>query len=147
MSELNDSLYRGLQSTFEAESANVQRYAFFAQIAEIEGHGETARLFRELADSLAVAAQGHLDHLRQVDDPATRLPIGGTEHNLAAALAGELDEGSGTYRALAEEARSEELPDLASWFETLVALKRAHVARLERALDLLHAGASPAEPR
>ena len=147
MSELNDSLYRGLQSTFDAEAANVQRYAFFAQIAEIEGHGDTSRLFRELADSLAVAAQGHMDHLRNVDDPMTRLPIGATEQNLAAALAGELEEASGSYRALAEEARSEEMPDLASWFETLIALKRAHVARLERALDALRAAASHAEPR
>src|SRR5687767_12135631 len=90
MSEPNDSLYRGLQSAFNAEAANVQRYAFFAQIAEIGGHGDTSRLFQELADSLAVAAQGHMDHLRNVADPATRLPIGGTEQNLAAALAGEL---------------------------------------------------------
>jgi rubrerythrin len=150
MTELSESLFAELRRAFLAEAASTQRYSYFAQIAEIEGRLDVAKLFGELAESLTCVAHGHLDYLKLSGDPVTGGPIGESDQNLAAAMLGELDEASERYPALAEAAHGEGLADVASWFETLGALKRAHVGRIKGVLDALEAedGAErPAEER
>lgn len=137
--ESNRELLAGLRTAFAAEAMTAQRFTYFARVADIEGYPEIARLFDEMAESIACAAHGHVDWLQQVADPATERPIGDTQLNLAASVESELDEASRLYPALAEAARSDGLDDVASWFDTLRALKAAHVDKLERALDELTA--------
>ena len=130
------NLAEGLQAAFAAESMSAQRYASFARTAEIEGLVDVARVFSELAESAACAAQGHLDMLGYVD-PATGLPIGDSGLNLASAVAAALKESSGTYPDLAAAAHGEGVADTASWLETMAALKKWHVTRLNEALGAL----------
>lgn len=132
--ETSSELLAGLRTAFAAEAMTAQRFTYFARVADVEGYPEVARLFDEMAESIACAAHGHVDWLQHVVDPAGDRPIGDTQLNLAASVASELDEGSRLYPALAEAARSSGLDDVASWFDTLRALKAAHVERLERAL-------------
>ncbi|GGK90987.1 hypothetical protein [Mangrovihabitans endophyticus] len=134
MTELNGEMLAELRAAFLTESMNVQRYAHFAEVAGIEGHLALAELFQKLCATTACVARGHLDLLQEVVDPATDLPMGGTGSNAACALAGELDETTRLYPRLATAAHDTGLADVASWFETLVALKKAHTARLEQAL-------------
>jgi rubrerythrin len=122
----HSALVAGLRTAFAAEAMAAQRLTYFARIADIEGHPEIAVLFDEMAESIACAAHGHVDWL---EDPV------GTERNLSAALASEHREAAELYPALAEAARADGLDEVASWFETLRALKAAHVDRLERALE------------
>jgi rubrerythrin len=131
-----DDLVAGLHAAFAAESMTVQRYTYFAQAAEIEGMVDLARLFTELAESAACAAHGHLDML-QYTDPMTGQPIGESRLNLAAAVSAALKEASDSYPALAATAHAGGVADSASWLETLGALKKAHVARLNDALTAL----------
>jgi rubrerythrin len=126
-----------LRRAFLLEAAAVQRYTYFAQLADIEGHGEAARLLSQFAQSSACAAHGHLDQLRHSADPAPGDEIGNTQLNLAAVLAGELKDASQTYPDLVRRAFEDGLADTASWMQTVGALKQAHVARLQEVLTEL----------
>jgi rubrerythrin len=139
MAELSRDLFTDLATAFAAESTAVQRFTYFAEVARIEGHLAVAALLGELADSLNCVAHGHIDIFQQVADPTTDRPIGDTSLNLAAALTGELRTASELYPRLAGTARDAGLADVAGWLETLCALKKAHVAKLNLALASLTA--------
>jgi len=125
--------HENLRAAFAAEAQDVHRYLYFAGIAEIEGWSDVAALFREVAESGSCAAHGQLDFLERVGDPATGLPIGETERNLAAAIVTASREATALYPSLAAAARADGLPDVASWFENLARQKASHVRRLEEA--------------
>lgn len=116
-----------------AEALAAQRYGYFAQIAEIEGRTDAALLFGRLAESVACVAQGHLDVLRDAADDVER-PIGDTRTNLASAVAMGLDEADSLYPRLKAAALAEGRQDVASWLTTVMALKQAHLSRLDQAL-------------
>lgn len=133
--ELLDRWMTRLREVFADEASSVQRYANFAQAATIEGWVEVSRLFEEMAESTGCVAQGHLDFLAEGGDPATGRRIGETQLNLAAALLSEQRDAAEVYPSLAASAIADGLHDLGSWLTTLGALKTAHVARLQAALE------------
>ncbi|GGY47191.1 hypothetical protein GCM10010342_37920 [Streptomyces anulatus] len=95
-------------------------------------------MFDELAESVACAAHGHLDVLRDLlggDDPDTGRALGDSRSNLAAAISRDLGEATERYPGLAARAHLDGVADLASWLETLCTLKKTHVDRLEQALS------------
>jgi rubrerythrin len=148
MTDSSGDVVSELRAAFVAESTTTQRYTYFAQIAEIEGHTEVARLFGELAESVACAAHGHLDFLCPTADPTTGQPVGETQLNLAAAMAGELRDATSLYPRLAGAAHAEGLADAAGWLTTLSGLKKAHVDKLRQALTRLSEPAGePADDR
>src|SRR5437588_8962618 len=122
MPQLSESLFADLRAAFTAEAVSVLRYTYFAQVAEIEGHVEIAKLFSELAESIGCVSHGHIDLLQLVRDPATDQPIGETQLNLAASVAGELREANELYPRLTSLAHSDGHADIASWLTTLCAL-------------------------
>ena len=77
-----------LKAAFAGESQANRRYLYFAKIADVEGYPQIATNFRSTAEGETGHAHGHLDYLKPVGDPATGLPIGSTEDNLAAARRG-----------------------------------------------------------
>ena len=72
-----------------------------------------------------------------VGDPATGLPIGATNSNLKAAIAGETHEYTDMYPGMAKMARGEGFEEIADWFETLAKAERSHANRFQKALDAL----------
>ncbi len=70
-------------------------------------------------------------------DPATDKPIGLTDQNLAAAVAGETSEYTEMYPGMAKSARDEKFDDVAEWFETLAKAEKSHAGRFQKALDTL----------
>ena len=143
------ALHSRLRHAFAVEAASAVRYSYFAQIAEIEGHAVAARLLTEAAQSAICAAHGHLDLLQYDGDPVTGQPLGDTQRNLAAAVSGELRDATEFYPELVGVAHDEGSADTASWFNTLAALKNAHVAKFDRVLIKLTASptlAPEAEP-
>ncbi len=137
--------HQNLKRAFGEEAEVAHRYVYFAKLADIEGHPEIAQLFRDMAEGGICNSHGTLDFLRGVGDPTTDLPIGETDRNLAAALAAEIREYSVTYPTMAERAHEQGFPDIASWFETLTKLKRAHVEQLQSALKKLNGLTSGSE--
>ncbi|BAU81191.1 rubrerythrin family protein [Streptomyces laurentii] len=143
MAQLSEGLAIGLRSVFAAEAASVQRYTYFAQVAEIEGHGEIARLFSDLAESIGCVAHGHIDALQDIADPHTRKTVGETRLNLAASAAEALTEANEVYPRLTARAHEEGHPDVASWLTTLAALKHAHLGKLDALLTTVTTPSAP----
>jgi rubrerythrin len=129
--------HENLKEAFAGESQANRRYLYFAKQADIEGFPDVAGLFRDTADGETGHAHGHLDFLKQVGDPATGEPIGGTEKNLKSSIAGETYEYTQMYPGMAKTAREEGYSDVADWFETLARAERSHAGRFTRGLDTL----------
>lgn len=126
-----------LKAAFAGESQANRRYLYFAKIADIEGYPDVAGLFRDTAEGETGHAHGHLDYLKQVGDPATGMPIGETEQNLAAAVAGETYEYTDMYPGMASTARAEGFDNIANWFETLAKAEKSHAGRFQKGIDSL----------
>lgn len=138
MSELKGSkTHQNLRDAFAGESQANRRYLYFARQADIEGYPDVGGLFRDTAEAETGHAHGHLDFLKPVGDPATDKPIGLTDQNLAAAVAGETYEYTEMYPGMAKAARNENFDDVAEWFETLAKAEKSHAGRFQKALDTL----------
>ena len=142
MAELKGTkTHTNLKEAFAGESQANRRYLYFAKVADVEGQPDIAGLFRDTAEGETGHAHGHLDYLKKVGDPATGEPIGSTELNLKASVAGETYEYTQMYPAFAKTAREEGFEDVAEWFETLARAERSHAGRFQRGLDGLLKGA------
>jgi rubrerythrin len=129
---------QNLRAALEREATDNRRFEYFARRAAVEGRVPAARLFRQIAEGETAHALGHLEFLEMIDDPDTGSDVDDTHRSLHAAVAAE-EEGCERYPAFAAVARDEGLPDVAEWFDLLAHAKRAHVASLVRALQLLQA--------
>jgi rubrerythrin len=128
---------QNLKDAFAGESQANRRYLYFSKQADVEGLPDVAGLFRDTAEGETGHAHGHLDYLKKVGDPATGKPIGSTDKNLAAAVAGETHEYTEMYPSMAKSAREEGFADIAEWFETLAKAEKSHAGRFQKALDEL----------
>ncbi|HWO22969.1 MAG TPA: rubrerythrin family protein [Kofleriaceae bacterium] len=136
MAELKGSqTHTNLKEAFAGESQANRRYLYFAKVADVEGRPDIAGLFRDTAEGETGHAHGHLDYLKRVGDPATGEPIGGTELNLKASIAGETYEYTQMYPGFAKTAREEGFEEIAEWFETLARAERSHAGRFQKGLD------------
>ena len=126
-----------LKAVFAGESQANRRYLYFAQKADVEGFNDVAVVFRSTAEGETGHAHGHLEFLEVSGDPATGLPIGATNANLKAAIAGETHEYTDMYPGMAKAARTEGFDEIADWFETLAKAERSHANRYVKALEAL----------
>ena len=138
MAQLKGSkTHENLKAAFAGESQANRRYLYFAKRADIEGLPEIAGLFRDTAEGETGHAHGHLEFLEVSGDPATGLPIGPTDNNLKAAIAGETHEYTDMYPGMARTAREEGFGEIADWFETLAKAEKSHAGRFQKALDTM----------
>jgi len=128
--------HANLEQAYAVDSKASQLYLYFARIARIEGYPEVAQTLAELAESQTLYAHGHLDFLKRAGDPVTGLPVGETLLNLRAAISAESQESAAPLPEMAKTAHAEGFPDIASWFENLAKVRRAHASRLENALSI-----------
>ncbi len=126
---------QNLKDALAGESQATGRYLYFAQKAHIEGYNDVAAVFRSTAEGETGHAHGHLEYLEETGDPATGLPIGNTDNNLKAAIAGETHEYTDMYPGMAKTAREEGHDEIADWFETLAKAEKSHAGRFQKALD------------
>jgi len=94
-------------------------------------------LFRDISEAETGHAFGHLDFLKETGDPATGEPIGNTEANLKAAVAGETYEYSEMYPGFSKTARDEGFDEIAEWFETLARAEKSHAGRFDKGAKTL----------
>ena len=128
---------QNLKDAFAGESQANRRYLYFAQKADVEGFNDVSAVFRSTAEGETGHAHGHLEFLEQCGDPATGEPIGPTDANLKAAIAGETHEYTDMYPGMAKTAREEGFDEIADWFETLAKAERSHAGRFQKALDTM----------
>ena len=124
-----------LKAAFAGESQANRRYLYFAQKADIEGYNDVAAVFRSTAEGETGHAHGHLEYLEETGDPATGEPIGPTNLNLKAAIAGETHEYTDMYPGMAKAAREEGFAEIADWFETLAKAEKSHAGRFTQGLS------------
>ncbi len=129
---------QNLKDAFAGESQANRRYLYFAQKADIEGYNDVAAVFRSTAEGETGHAHGHLEFLEETGDPATGEPIGSTDRNLKAAIAGETHEYTDMYPGMARTARDEGFDEIADWFETLAKAEKSHAGRFQKAFDTLN---------
>ncbi len=129
--------HANLKEAFAGESQANRRYLYFARRADIEGYPDVGGLFRDTSEAETGHAFGHLDFLKEVGDPATGEPIGSTEQNLKAAIAGETYEFTEMYPGFARTARDEGFEEAAEWFETLAKAEKSHAGRFTKGLHSL----------
>lgn len=124
-----------LKTAFAGESQANRRYLYFAETADTEGQEEAASLFRSISNGETKHAFGHIGWMDT--DPVTDEPIGDTEKNLRAAIAGEVYEFTEMYPGFAKVARDEGLTEIAEWFEVMAKAEKVHAGRFEEALEKL----------
>jgi rubrerythrin len=129
--------HQNLKEAFAGESQANRRYLYFARRADIEGYPDVGGLFRDTSEAETGHAFGHLDFLKEVGDPATGQPIGATDANLKAAIAGETYEFTEMYPGFAKTAREEGFEEVAEWFETLAKAEKSHAGRFTKGLQSL----------
>ena len=129
--------HQNLKEAFAGESQANRRYLYFARRADIEGYPDVGGLFRDTSEAETGHAFGHLDFLKEVGDPATGEPIGSTDQNLKAAIAGETYEFTEMYPGFAKTARQEGFEEVAEWFETLAKAEKSHAGRFTKGLQSL----------
>lgn len=129
--------HENLKEAFKGESQANRRYLYFARRADIEGYPDIGGLFRDTSEAETGHAFGHLDFIKEVGDPATGEPIGDTEKNLKAAVAGETYEYTEMYPGFAKTAREEGFEEVAEWFETLARAEKSHAGRFSQGLNSL----------
>jgi rubrerythrin len=129
--------HANLKEAFAGESQANRRYLYFARRADIEGYPDVGGLFRDTSEAETGHAFGHLDFLKEVGDPATGEPIGATDQNLKAAIAGETYEFTEMYPGFAKTARDEGFEEIAEWFETLAKAEKSHAGRFTKGLQSL----------
>ena len=138
MAELKGSkTHQNLKDAFAGESQANRRYLYFAKQADVEGYPEIAGNFRDTAEGETGHAHGHLDYIKKAGDPATGLPIGPTDQNLRAAVAGETHEYTDMYPGMAKTARTEGFSEIADWFETLAKAEKAHAGKFAALLKTI----------
>jgi rubrerythrin len=126
-----------LKEAFAGESQANRRYLYFAQKADVEGYPDVAALFRSVAEGETGHAFGHVDFLKEVGDPATGEPVGGTDDNLKSAIAGETYEYTEMYPGFAKTARDEGFEEVGEWLETLARAEKSHAGRFAQGLESL----------
>jgi rubrerythrin len=126
-----------LREAFAREAQAAVRCLYFARRADVEGRADVASLLRSLAEGQNGQAFGHLEFL---EDGGDSLAGGGdTAGNLESSHAEALANAA-AYGEYAEQARSSKQADLADWFDSLAAAKRAHAAQLGALPKTLDAG-------
>jgi len=126
-----------LREAFAREAQAAVRCLYFARRADVEGRADVAAMLRSLAEGQNGQAFGHLEFLEDSSDP---LAGGGdTAGNLESARAEALANAD-AYAEYAEAARGRKQRDLADWFDSLAAAKRAHAAQLGAAPNKLEGG-------
>ncbi|XYI01403.1 ferritin family protein [Sorangium sp. So ce1128] len=124
-----------LKASLASDAQTARIYAYVARVAEIEGYPDVARTLRELVELQVLLADGHVDFLKRAGEPRSGLELGETATNLRAIIAAEQQDATETLLAMARTADAEGFADIASWFETLVKAKCAHVVLLREALE------------
>jgi rubrerythrin len=122
---------KNLQEAFAGESQARNKYTYYASVAKKEGYEQLAEIFMETADNEKEHAKLHLKALEG---------IGNTIENLKAAAAGEHEEWTSMYPRMAKEAREEGFEDIASVFEAIGDIEKAHQERYKQLLKAVEDG-------
>ncbi|MCD4821815.1 MAG: rubrerythrin family protein [Methanococcoides sp.] len=120
------STLENLNEAFAGESMANRKYLAFAKMADKEGFGQIAKLFRAAAAAETVHAHNHLRVLGDVKS---------TEENLQEAISGETMEFNEMYPAFIVEAEKEGNKQAVRSFDLANQVEQIHAELYTKALD------------
>ena len=126
---------KNLLKSFAGESQARNRYTYFASKAKKEGYEQMAAVFEETANQEKEHAKRFFKFLEggdlmiEASFPAGK--IGTTLENLAAAAAGEHEEWTEAYPAMAETAEKEGFPEIAAVWRAISVAEKFHEERYQ----------------
>lgn len=123
---------KNLWAAFAGESQARNKYTYFASVAKKEGYEQIAAIFLETAEQEKEHAKLHLNALGGIGD---------TIANLKAAAAGEGEEWTDMYPAMAKDAREEGFDEIARVLEGIGKIEREHQERYKALLGNVESGA------
>lgn len=133
---------QNLAKAFAGESQARNRYTFYSEVAEREGHKHIASIFTETANEERAHAKVFFNLLIEGLGNSqikvnTEYPIGygTTEQNLKYAAAGEKEEWGTAYPSFADIAKEEGFPEVEFAFRKILEIEKVHE---ERYVDLLN---------
>jgi rubrerythrin len=127
-----------LMLAFAGESQARNRYTFAASVARKEGLEHVAAVFEETALNEKEHAKLFFKHLAPLGATAVEIrgsyPVvaGDTAAQLAAAVAGEMEEWEALYPEFARVAREEGFSEIAHTFEMVARVEKEHADRFRR---------------
>lgn len=117
---------KNLMDAFAGESQANRKYLAYAKVADKEGFGQAAKLFRAAAEAETIHAHGHLRNAGK---------IGSTMDNLKDAVAGETYEFTKMYPDMLKDAQSEGNAIVARYFEWVEKVEGVHTELYQKAID------------
>ena len=120
-----------LKAAFAGESQARNKYTYFAEVAENEGHHYIAKIFRETADNERIHAMEEFKLLNGIGD---------TVANLKAAIEGEDYETKTMYPDFAKDAEEEGNKAAAILFNQIGKIEAHHRDRYKKLLAMVEAG-------
>ena len=123
---------KNLEAAFAGESMARNKYTYYASKAKKDGFVQIANLFEETANQEKEHAKMWFKLLHD--------GIGATEDNLTDAAAGENYEWTDMYPTFAKEAREEGFDEIATLFEMVAAVEKAHEDRYKKLLENVKGG-------
>lgn len=123
---------KNLEAAFAGESMARNKYTYYASKAKKDGFVQIANLFEETANQEKEHAKMWFKLLHD--------GIAGTETNLIDAAAGENYEWTDMYPTFAKEAREEGFDEIATMFEMVAAVEKAHEDRYKKLLENVQGG-------
>lgn len=120
---------QNLREAFAGESMAYNKYTLFEKKARKEGYQEIADIFKETAKNEQAHSSIWLNALKAIGD---------TKKNLGSGVEGEHFENSEMYPRMAQEAREEGFPELASLFEAVGKIESMHEQRYSDYLNKLN---------
>jgi len=138
-----------LQAAYNGESNAGARYLASAKVADTEGFGATASLFRAAARAEEVHAASHARVIRSLGvEPVAKIEtpaIANTREALLAAIKGETYEKETMYPDFLVVARAEGQKDAIETFSLARTAEAEHAKLYKASLDGLGTGKSPAK--
>lgn len=116
-----------IHNAFAARAADVLRYEYFAQRADIEAETEAAAMLRSLTEVARQQSMGYLELMEEYGDA----DFGETTGNLELAADGERANAETVLRENATVAGEEELEQVEEWFEDMAEASDKAAGRLE----------------
>ena len=116
---------KNLQAAFAGESQARNKYTYFSAVAEKEGLGKIAEIFKKTANNEEQHAKMWLTELEGIAD---------TKTNLKNAADGENYEWTDMYDGFAKTAREEGFEYIAKLFEGVAAIEKHHEERYRKLL-------------
>ncbi len=135
---------KNLLLAFAGESEARNKYTYFASVVKKAGYEQIAAIFLETADNEKEHAKVFFKLLKdacvEVTHAVSTIAMTGAEACLRAAAAGEHEEWSEMYPALAEVAEKEGFPTIAETFRRIAEVERHHEERYLKLAENIQAG-------